>query len=97
MDERLEWLNEVSKDGKRVCASRARDEYQIPDSVLKRLHCEFGTNPHYRSAGNLAQVISLSCLIDASASLLGQQVLDQPCPRQTLSTNSGWCSCSLAT
>lgn len=44
-----EALAELGTEGK-VCASRARDEYEIPDRVLAPLDCSLARNPHYRSA-----------------------------------------------
>ena len=49
MSDDLGWLYELSKEG-RVCASRAHNEYKVPDSVLKRLEVQLQSNPHYRSA-----------------------------------------------
>ena len=48
-DPELQWLTELSTEG-RLCATDARKEYSIPDSVLKPLPCERRINPHYTSA-----------------------------------------------
>lgn len=45
----LQWLGELSTEGN-VCASRARSEYRIPESVLRPLECRKTRNPMYASA-----------------------------------------------
>ena len=48
-EDALKDIDELPTEGK-VCASRARDEYHIPDRVLAHLEPDYCRNPHYRSA-----------------------------------------------
>ena len=52
----LDWLDELVTEGQ-ICASQARSEYRIPESVLRPLECDHWPNPHYLGAAPMRMYI----------------------------------------
>ena len=76
MSDDLGWLDKLSKEG-RVCASRAHNEYKVPDSVIRKLDVQLWSNPHYRSAAPMRMYLREDVLVAAVKFHTGKRAAEE--------------------